>query len=65
MFNFTSKKKLSQNEIEKHHQKLLMEKMDISKKEILEINQKYGVSASKMIELMQYSKYQFVNKEKS
>jgi hypothetical protein len=37
-----------------------MEKMGMSKKEINEVYSKYGVSASKLVELMQLSKYQFV-----
>ena len=39
---------------------MLMEKMGITKKEVEEVNIKYGVSASKLVELMQLSKYQFV-----
>ena len=49
---------------EKNSIKLLMEKMIVSRKEILEINNRYGVSAAQMIELMQLSKYEFVNKVK-
>jgi len=45
---------------EKASVKLLMEKMGMSKKEIGEVALKYGVCASKLIELMQMSKYQFV-----
>jgi hypothetical protein len=48
---------------EKRSIKFLMEKMNISRKELEEIFRKSGVSASKMIELMQLCKYQFVNKE--
>jgi PP-loop superfamily ATP-utilizing enzyme len=40
--------------------KILMEKMGMTKKEIEEINNKYGVSAAQLIERMQLSKYQFV-----
>ncbi len=47
---------------EKNSIKLLMEKMIISRKEIQEINNRYGVRATQMIELMQLSKYEFVNK---
>jgi hypothetical protein len=50
---------------EKNSIKLLMEKMIISRKEIHEISGRYGVTAAKMIELMQLSKYEFVNKVKS
>jgi hypothetical protein len=49
--------------IEKRSVKFLMEKMGMSKKEIEEINCKYGVSASQLIEKMQLSKYQFVYTE--
>ena len=42
--------------------KLLMQRMGMTKKEVLEINHHYGVSASKLIELMQMSKYKFVNR---
>jgi len=45
---------------EKNSIKLLMEKMIVSRKEIQEINNRYGVSATQMIELMQLSKYEFV-----
>jgi hypothetical protein len=34
--------------------------MGMSKREIREVYLKYGVSASKLVELMQLSKYQFV-----
>jgi hypothetical protein len=49
--------------IEKRSIKFLMEKMGMSKKEIEEINNKYGVSAAQLIEKMQLSKYQFVYRE--
>ena len=45
---------------EKTSQKLLMEKMGLSKKEFHEITDVYGVSASKLLEIMQLSKYQFI-----
>jgi hypothetical protein len=44
--------------------KLLMQRMGMTKKEVLEINQHYGVSASKLLDLMQMSKYQFVHTTK-
>lgn len=50
---------------EKKSAKLLMEKMDISRKEMQEIVGKYGVSASKLVEIMQLSKYEFVNNDKA
>jgi hypothetical protein len=46
--------------VEKKSVRLLMEKMGMSRREVEEINNKYGVSASKLVELMQLSKYQFV-----
>ena len=45
---------------EKASAKLLMEKMGLSKKEMDEIHYKYGVHASKLVELMQLSKYPFI-----
>ena len=45
---------------EKISQKLLMEKMGMSKKELHEVNAKYGVSAAQLLEIMQLSKYEFV-----
>ena len=45
---------------EKNSEKILMEKMGMSKKEVQEVYSKYGVSALKLVELMQLSKYQFV-----
>jgi hypothetical protein len=45
---------------ERKSENLLMEKMGMSKREVREVYLKYGVSASKLVELMQLSKYQFV-----
>ena len=45
---------------EKKSEKLLLQKMGLSKKEFHEIYLRYGVHASKLLELMQLSKYQFV-----
>jgi len=45
---------------EKQSEILLIEKMGMSKREIQEIYLKYGVTASKLVELMQLSKYQFI-----
>jgi len=45
---------------EENSQTLLMEKMGMSKREIQEVYLKYGVTASKLVELMQLSKYQFI-----
>ena len=57
------KKPLSASAAERTAVKLLMEKMCISKKEWQEINNISGVSALKMIELMELSKYRFINHE--
>lgn len=45
---------------EKKSEKLLLQKMGVSKKEFHEIYFRYGVDASTILELMQLSKYQFV-----
>ena len=45
---------------EKNSIKFLMQKMGLQKKEFFQISEQYGVSASQLIELMQYSKYRFV-----
>ncbi|HEY6956563.1 MAG TPA: hypothetical protein VI385_15035 [Flavisolibacter sp.] len=39
---------------------LLTEKMGMSRREIHDVYLKYGVTASRLVELMQLSKYQFV-----
>jgi len=39
---------------------LLTEKMGVSLREIREVYLRYGVTASRLVELMQLSKYQFV-----
>jgi hypothetical protein len=46
--------------VEKDSEKILMEKMGMSKREIREVYLKYGVNASKLLEIMQLSKYQFI-----
>ena len=56
----TSKRTKSSSPAEKNYENVLMEKMGMSRKEIQEVYNKYGVSASKLVELMQLSKYQFV-----
>jgi hypothetical protein len=48
---------------EKRSAKLLVEKMGMPKKELEQISETYGVSAFQLLELMQYSKYQFVYEE--
>lgn len=45
---------------DKTSEKILMDKMGLSKKEIREVSTLYGVSATKLVELMTLSKYQFV-----
>jgi len=40
-----------------------MQKMNISKKELREIGNMYGVSFSKIVELMRLCKYEFIVKE--
>lgn len=45
---------------EMNSEKILMDKMGMSRREMKEVFLKYGVPASKLIELMQLSKYQFV-----
>ena len=60
MKNFTPKLVSSQSSAEKKSESILIEKMGMSKREISEVYLKYGVPASKLVELMQLSKYQFV-----
>jgi hypothetical protein len=60
MNHSTPKKASALSTTEKKSEDLLMEKMGMSKKEIREVYMKYGVPASKLVELMQLSKYQFV-----
>ena len=54
------RKKTSMEAIENASARLLIEKMGISESEFYEINLVYGVSASKLLELMQLSKYPFI-----
>ena len=54
------KQNLSAAAAEKASMHLLMNKMGLSKKEFNEIRTKYGVDASRLLELMQLSKYPFV-----
>ncbi|HTM90804.1 MAG TPA: hypothetical protein VL095_00190 [Flavisolibacter sp.] len=60
MKNSTPKKTLALSPADKQSETLLSEKMGMSRKEIREVYLKYGVSASKLVELMQLSKYQFI-----
>lgn len=43
----------------------LVEKMGITKKEFKELYSKSGVSATQMIEVMRYSKYQFIHQDET
>jgi len=56
----TSKKSLRLTASEKRSAEFLMEKMNISRKELKEIRESYGVSFTKIVEIMQLSKYAFV-----
>jgi hypothetical protein len=60
MKNSIQKKSPSSPDFEKQSESLLIEKMGMSKREIQEVYLKYGVTASKLVELMQLSKYQFI-----
>jgi len=48
------------NSVEKKAAQLLVQKMGLGRKELEQINNQYGVSASQLVELMQFSKYPFV-----
>lgn len=60
MKNSTQKESASFDFAEKNSEKILMDKMGMSRREMQEVFLKYGVPASKLVELMQLSKYQFV-----
>jgi len=60
MKNSTQKESALFDFAEMNSEKILMDKMGISRREVKEVFLKYGVPASKLIELMQLSKYQFV-----
>ena len=60
MRNSFQKEILSPSFIEKKSETLLIEKMGMSEDEVHEVYLQYGVTASKLVELMQLSKYQFV-----
>lgn len=60
MKKFAQREILSPSFLEKKSEILLIEKMGMSKEEIWEVYAQYGVTASKLVELMQLSKYQFV-----
>ena len=60
MINKSPEQTPSLSPAEKNSVKILMEKMGMSKKELQEVKNKYGVSAYQLVELMQLSKYQFI-----
>jgi len=60
MKHFIQRQVSSSLHIEKQSESLLIEKMRMSKREVREVYLKYGVTASKLVELMQLSKYQFI-----
>jgi len=60
MKNSTQKDSASFDFTEMNSEKILMDKMGMSRREVKEVYLKYGVPASRLIELMQLSKYQFV-----
>jgi hypothetical protein len=60
MKNSTQAKAPALSPAEKNSESLLIEKMGMSQEEIREVYLKYGVTASRLVELMQLSKYQFV-----
>ena len=61
MKTFYPRKKLpSAAAIEMASQKTLIEKMGLTQEEFEEVNIFYGVSAAKLLELMQLSRYQFI-----
>jgi|GEM_PF-5720303 len=54
-----------ENPQERKSVQLLIDKMGLTKKEIREISDKYGVSAAQLVERMQLSKYRFVYSERN
>ena len=65
MKTFYPRKKLpSAAAIEVASQKILIEKMGLTQEEFEEVNVFYGVSAAKLLELMQLSRYQFILSDK-
>jgi glycerol-3-phosphate dehydrogenase len=61
MKNLLPEKHVSLNNDEKSSAKLLMNKMGLTKREYEEISAKYGVNASKLIEVMQMGRYRYVH----
>lgn len=60
----TSQQSASLKAEEKKSAQLLIERMGLAKKELELISDQYGVSALQLVELIQYSKYQFVYTDK-
>lgn len=60
MKNSASRQDSSLSLVENQSEVLLIQKMGMSKREIHEVYLKYGVTASRLVELMQMSKYPFV-----
>ena len=60
MRNSTQNESALKDYAELNSEKVLMDKMGMSRREMKEVFLKYGVPASKLVELMQLSKYQFV-----
>ncbi|MGZ3848650.1 MAG: hypothetical protein ACXVMS_12130 [Flavisolibacter sp.] len=58
--HYTRKRLPSAASIETASEKIIMEKMGLSPEEYREINDVYGVSATRLLELMQLSKYAFI-----
>lgn len=48
---------------EKKSEEILIEKMGLPKKELEQINDIYGVTATQIVEFMQLSKYKFIYEE--
>jgi hypothetical protein len=63
---FRSRALIALLEEEKKSAQLLIEKIGLNEKELREISYQYGVSAAQLVEIIQYSKYQFpVQQERS
>lgn len=63
MNNSSLQSRASDLQLEKSSEKLLMEKMGLSRKEMKLVVELYGVSASRLVEIMQLSKYAFVHSD--
>ena len=56
--NKPNKKETGLAKEEMRSEEFLIEKMGLAKKELEQIKNQYGVSASQIVELMQFGKYQ-------